>query len=35
MLLAKQPKRVPRKSRKIPPQEALKLTTEPSVFALT
>jgi len=35
MLLAKQPKNVPRKSRKIPPQEALKLTTEPSVFALT
>jgi len=29
-LLAKHPKKVPRKSRKIPPQEALRLATEPS-----
>jgi len=34
-LLAKPPKNVPLKSRKIPPQAAFKLTTESSVFALT
>jgi len=35
ILLAKQPKNVPQKSRKIPPQEALKFATKPSVLAFT